>query len=685
MAVIEKDLGPVSAYAVAVAHGYTGTEAEWEALISNSAINAQSAGASATAAAASALEAAQQKTQAQAQAAAALAHEQNASRSAQTAGQANSYAQMAKNNAAVSAANASNAQTAAEAAQAAAEAAVTGAEAAQTAAEAAVTDAQTAKTAAETAAATAAAAYGTDLLADDYSTSKTYAVGDYVIYSGNLYRCTTAITTAEAWTAAHWTRAQVGPDLDDLKSALDENGILPGALSPTLYSSCGIYSNGMVYELSGYNVYVYDVANIDYVAVNGGSIYAFYATLPVVNSTQSIDTIRHIRTLSNVTLKVPYGANYIGIRHTSEPVVKNVDAIKSNVDRLEYLKAFNTKNVSYTKTGYFINMYGTDVANADYSCTDYIEITGESIIKIHTFFTGNARHALYDADKNLIATIENAGSIGDVLTINTTANTKYIRFSINIAYIDDEYAGIMFIANDIASIIKPNERTAYNGYEINVFKHGICIGDSLTAGTFNYMDGSTEKSDYVVAGYSYPVQLSKMTGIEIYVSAVGGQTSYEWYLDHTGATIAGFDFAIIQFGVNDALEYHDWTSDSITGFNGIINLLKTANEGIKIFVSTIIPALAYQGDAFNHVNSGIRELVASYNNDGDDNVILLDMALYANTKLKQYNAGHLTALGYSRLAKDYMNYISWHIKENPEQFRAVQFIGTNKEIPSVYE
>lgn len=226
MAVIEKDLGPVSAYAVAVAHGYTGTEAEWEALIANSAINAQSADASATAAAASAQEATQQKTQAQAQAAAAQAHALDASRYAQNAGQANSYAQMASSNAAVSAANASNAQTAAEAAQAAAEAAVTGAEAAQAAAEAAVTDAQTAKTAAETAAATAAAAYGTDLLADDYSTSKTYAVGDYVIYSGNLYRCTTAITTAEAWTAAHWTRAQVGPDLDDLKSAFTYESII---------------------------------------------------------------------------------------------------------------------------------------------------------------------------------------------------------------------------------------------------------------------------------------------------------------------------------------------------------------------------------------------------------------------------------------------------------------------------
>lgn len=131
MAVIEKDLGPVSAYAVAVAHGYTGTEAEWEALIANSAANAESAGASATAAANSAQTAASKAIQAQAQAAAAQQSATAASQSSQTAGQANSYAQMASSNAARSAAAAGDAQTAAEAAQAAAEAAQAAAETAE--------------------------------------------------------------------------------------------------------------------------------------------------------------------------------------------------------------------------------------------------------------------------------------------------------------------------------------------------------------------------------------------------------------------------------------------------------------------------------------------------------------------------------------------------------------------------
>lgn len=59
-------------------------------------------------------------------------------------------------------------------------------------------------------------------IAKAYDATKTYAVGAYVWYTGALYRCTTAITTAEAWTAAHWTQVALADDVNDLKSAFDE-------------------------------------------------------------------------------------------------------------------------------------------------------------------------------------------------------------------------------------------------------------------------------------------------------------------------------------------------------------------------------------------------------------------------------------------------------------------------------
>lgn len=74
---------------------------------------------------------------------------------------------------------------------------------------------------------------------DAYDDTATYAVGDLCIYNNTLYKCTTAITTAEAWDASHWTATSIadeisvkednlskgtlasGVDLDDLKN----NGI----------------------------------------------------------------------------------------------------------------------------------------------------------------------------------------------------------------------------------------------------------------------------------------------------------------------------------------------------------------------------------------------------------------------------------------------------------------------------
>jgi hypothetical protein len=54
-------------------------------------------------------------------------------------------------------------------------------------------------------------------IAEVYDATKTYAIGDYCLHDGQLYECTTEITTPEAWTAAHWTAATVGTELNDIK------------------------------------------------------------------------------------------------------------------------------------------------------------------------------------------------------------------------------------------------------------------------------------------------------------------------------------------------------------------------------------------------------------------------------------------------------------------------------------
>ena len=54
----------------------------------------------------------------------------------------------------------------------------------------------------------------TTIVAEDYSSSSPYAVGDYCTYSNKMYRCKTAISVAEAWTSTHWEQVIIGDELE---------------------------------------------------------------------------------------------------------------------------------------------------------------------------------------------------------------------------------------------------------------------------------------------------------------------------------------------------------------------------------------------------------------------------------------------------------------------------------------
>ena len=118
--------------------------------------------------------------------------------------------------------------------------------------------------------------------APEYSASSTYAVGEYVVYDGYLWRCTTAITETESWTAAHWKKVPLASDVSDLKSALDttDNALESATediydyfvMSPTStsVSNFGLSDDGFSVSKSGYKLYKY--------AVSAGEKYKIVST-----------------------------------------------------------------------------------------------------------------------------------------------------------------------------------------------------------------------------------------------------------------------------------------------------------------------------------------------------------------------------------------------------------------------
>ena len=235
----------------------------------------------------------------------------------------------------------------------------------------------------------------------------------------------------------------------------------------------------------------------------------------------------------------------------------------------------------------------------------------------------------------------------------------------------------------------------YKGNEIQAFTRGICIGDSVTEGTMDHSEGTFNK-----AGTSYPAILKRLTNLDITNAGIAGATSKTWYdmslnssagwgdwvnnewfwKEPTGTSLdySGYDFAIIQLGIND-VGYMEGTIDELlveyeANIYNIINKLKENNNGIKIFLTTIVPSYAPNyNENYQAMNRRIREIA-----EATTNVYLLDLNNLSNLSTHgAYNIWHPTAIGYVKLAEEIKSLISYTISQNLDDFKFIQYIGTN--------
>ena len=91
-------------------------------------------------------------------------------------------------------------------------------------------------------------------LAPAYSSAATYALGEYVMYNNLLYKCTTAITTPENWTASHWTQTSAGVGLYDKVDKVSGKGLSQNDFTNTLKTKLdGIAAGAEVNVQSDWN------------------------------------------------------------------------------------------------------------------------------------------------------------------------------------------------------------------------------------------------------------------------------------------------------------------------------------------------------------------------------------------------------------------------------------------------
>ena len=212
----------------------------------------------------------------------------------------------------------------------------------------------------------------------------------------------------------------------------------------------------------------------------------------------------------------------------------------------------------------------------------------------------------------------------------------------------------------------------YDGTEISVFNKIACVGDSITEGTFNYSANGSNANVINIGKYSYPTILKKLTGVETANLGRGGNTSVQWYSYYQNEDLSGYDAVIIMLGINDGVLATP-IADFTTAICNIIDKFKAENNGIKVFLATIIPAYTDYDRKFDAYNTELRRIATEEYND----IFLTDINLYSECKFYTYYAQrHLTAIGYQQLAKEFATLISYTIHQNPSAFRNVQFIGT---------
>lgn len=151
-------------------------------------------------------------------------------------------------------------------------------------------------------------------VAAQYSSSAIYNVGDYVIYNGQLYRCITPITTAETWTAAHWTAAVLGDDVGEVKSALNNsapighNYINPGncLFGKTWGETVGVSTPFNYYDESNtglcMNLIPVKVGDVLYVGHDYDSDYSSYGLFGVFFWSTDYTFIKRVNSTNTITV-----------------------------------------------------------------------------------------------------------------------------------------------------------------------------------------------------------------------------------------------------------------------------------------------------------------------------------------------------------------------------------------------
>ena len=266
-----------------------------------------------------------------------------------------------------------------------------------------------------------------NVIAEEYSSSATYSIDSYCIHNNKLYRCIAEISTAEAWTAGHWTLVIIG---DELKTKANSNDLATVATS-------GSYN-----DLS--NTPTIPTVNNAKLTIqkNGTTVKTFTANAST-NVTANITVPTKTSDLTNDS-NFPVDASYVHTDNNFTTTLKNkLDGIEAGAEVNQ--NAFSivgvkvgstTTNVAAdTKTDTVTFIQGTNVTLTPDATNDTIKIAATD-----TTYTGTGLISV-DSSTHVISTTAQANVIETVKVNGTALTPSNKAVDISVPTITDTYSG----------------------------------------------------------------------------------------------------------------------------------------------------------------------------------------------------------------------------------------------------
>ena len=516
------------------------------------------------------------------------------------------------------------------------------------------------------------------MVASEYSSSNTYAVGDYVYHSGTLYKCTTAITTAEAWTAAHWTAAKLAEDVGDLKSSTDNGMAFAFGKEPTSWTTgyAVVSTTGLLYptgtymasdyvDISGLSSFMYSEMMLTSASGTGGM--AFYDSSKTYISGKAATYGSSSRSAQVAKISVPENAKYARFTYytPSELISYGID-LQFGIITSGSLYDLINKNALTT--------YGTVVTSGNYST---LGITSVSAIPDNTaiIFAGNITNTM-------VTDLPEYSNAITVVKINTVSNYYFF-----IAFTRSR-DNVWFRNSNEASWIKLAKSTdtdlISNTIITSMFQKIGVIGDSLAVGWAKDKNGNSSRKNF---GISWVEQLERRTGITAYNFSGSGATPITWFSD-------SFEFAddcyakyleadecdlyIIGLGINEGtlgstsdINQSDYTQNGSTFYGQYARIIQMINHDHpnSIVMCLTIPR---NNNSYNtairticgldYINAELVDLYADYQD-----------IIYNDTikSMLQPDNVHLNPIGYSLVAEGMMKVIGDYVIKNSSKFKYV--------------